>query len=515
MKLKLLCDAADIVCPAESEDLEISSIATDSRDVERGGMFICICGLHVDAHRFIPNAIASGASCILVQEEAEIDEKLLSGAVILRAKNTRRASACIYDAWYSFPSRRLKMIGVTGTNGKTTVTHILRHILECALYKCGLIGTVGCDSAGKHLDARSRNTLANMTTPDPPELYRMLSQMVADGVEYVLMEVTSHALALGKLEPIRFLAGIFINLTPEHLDFHKTMDAYADAKAELFSKSELSIILADSPYAERMKASAGGRVVTCTAADAFAEYKAEDVSLLGQNGVSYRLSFPKGSSHIKCSMAGSFAVPNSLVAAACALELGIGIGKIKDALRSIAGVKGRMERVRLGVEADFTVMIDYAHTPDALENLLRSVKNIKKIGDRIVLLFGCGGDRDHGKRPLMGQLASELADAVIVTSDNSRTEEPQTIISQILVGMDKRTPCTVITDREDAIRYAIQNARAGDWILLAGKGHEEYEIDRSGRKPFSEKQIVLDAFEKRRTKERSQATDVPQDGEET
>lgn len=497
MKLKILCDAAAIACPKPYESLEISSVADDSRDVVSGGLFICIRGSHTDAHDLIPQAVCAGASCIVIAQDAVIEEERLSDCVVLRTENTRRACACMYDAWYGFPSRNLKIIGITGTNGKTSVTHLLRRILECALHKCGLIGTVGCDSDGRYLDGSTRNSLANMTTPDPRELYRMLAEMCSDGVEYVLMEVTSHALTYAKTAPIRFCAAIFTNLTPEHLDFHKTMEAYADAKAQLFAQSRLAVLFADSPYAEQMHAHAAGKTVWCTVSGNRGDYCAEQVTAKGENGIAYRLKFVNGSAVIRCPIAGRFTAVNSLLAAACALELGIGIGCVQDALRSIAGIKGRMERVRLGGPADFTVMIDYAHTPDALENLLRSVREIKKNEERIVLVFGCGGDRDRSKRPLMGRLAGSMADEVIVTSDNSRTEDPQVIISQILEGMSANAPCTVIADRSEAIRHAILNAKAGDWILLAGKGHEEYEIGPNGRQAFSETDTVQKAFAER------------------
>ncbi len=494
MKLKCLCEAAGLADLTKNcEDREISSLAIDSRKVSVGGMFICIRGLHTDGHAYIADAIAAGAVCILTEQGSEHEE--IPNVIFLQAPNTRRACASLYHAWYASPADRLKIIGVTGTNGKTTVTHMLRHILESSLHRCGLIGTVGCESAGRHLENRPSDALANMTTPDPPELYRMLREMADDGVEYVLMEVTSHALALGKLEPIRFSAAIFTNLTPEHLDFHKTMEAYADAKAELFTKSALSVISADSPFADRMIRSSVGRVVTCSTGATPADYHAEELQTRGEDGVCYRLCSDTFNLRIQCPIPGSFTVSNSMQAAICALELGIGVGTVKDAIRSLMGVRGRMEKVRLGFGADFTVLIDYAHTPDALENLLRTAMGFRKTGGRLVLLFGCGGDRDKSKRAVMGTLASRLADAVIVTSDNSRSEDPISIIQDILEGIDPSKPYTVIPDRADAIRYAIENARSGDLILLAGKGHEEYEIDREGRKPFSEKEIVRAAFE--------------------
>ena len=494
MKLKFLCDAASIACPAAEEEREIASIETDSRYVETGAMFVCIRGLHTDGHTYIADAVSAGACCVLVEADAEVEP--IKGVVFLKTNNTRRAVSLLYDAWYGFPTQKLKMIGVTGTNGKTSVTHMLRSILEASLCRCGLIGTVGCESVGRHLAKSSRDPTANMTTPDPAELYRCLSEMVDDRVEYVLMEVTSHALALGKLEPIHFDAAIFTNLTPEHLDFHGTMEAYADAKAALFEKSKLSVINLDSPYANRMIAHASGKVVTCAVREN-ADYTAE-VLASSEAGMTYNVCSGSTRLRVSCPIPGSFTVMNSMQATICALELGFGATVIKDALASLTGVKGRMERVRLGLGADFTVLIDYAHTPDALENLLRTAKQMKKNGQRVVLLFGCGGDRDKSKRAVMGKIASDNADHVIVTSDNSRSEDPETIIEEILAGIDPQKPHTVIPDRTAAIWYAVRNAQRGDVILLAGKGHEEYEITHEGRSPFFEKEIVREAFASRR-----------------
>ncbi len=495
MKLNLLCNAVGISCPPMEGDREITAIVDNSKEVTEGCLFVAIKGLHTDSHTLIPDAVSAGAACIVTEEGACFER--ISGAVYLTVPSTRRALALLYHAWYGFPAKKLKIIGVTGTNGKTTVTHMLRSILESALCKCGLIGTVGCESAGRCLQTRSSNSLANMTTPDPAELYRILAEMAEDGVEYVLMEVTSHALALGKLEPIQFEAAIFTNLTPDHLDFHRSMDSYAEAKAMLFSKSKAAVINLDSPYAGRMMFGATGKLITCSAKGKNADYVAEEISLNEEKGVSYRIRSKNSHHLIQCPIPGKFTVLNSMQAAVCAMELGIGPIAVKDALASMRGVKGRMEPIKLGPGADFSVLIDYAHTPDALENLLRSAGEMKGQEGRIVLVFGCGGDRDRSKRPMMGYLASTLADFSIVTSDNSRSEEPLAIIEEILSGMDPEGAYIVIPHREDAIRFAVWNARRGDLILLAGKGHEEYEITREGRRAFSEKELTKAAFSER------------------
>ena len=501
MKLEVLCGAAKIACPETLAGDEVEEICTDSRAAAENSLFVCIKGLHHDSHEMIPDAVSRGAKWVVVQRGCEY--RAPQGVPVLVAEDTRRACSLLYNAFYGFPSERLKFIGVTGTNGKTSVTHLLRAILETSLCKCGLIGTVGCESAGRRLESRMSNRLANMTTPDPPELYRMLSEMVADGVEYVLMEATSHALALGKLEPIHFEAAIFTNLTPDHLDFHGTMEAYAQAKTELFRKSRLSVVNVDSPYANEMIHAAAGRVVTCSQRDSSADYTASDVQTIGQIGVSYALCSGYSRQSIQCGIPGAFTVMNSMEAAVCAKELGFGVAAIKDALASVGGVRGRMERLKLGPLADFSVIIDYAHTPDALEKLLLTAKQLCKAGERTVVVFGCGGDRDRSKRPLMGKIASRYADEVIVTSDNSRSEDPEAIIQEILAGIDPKASVRVIPDRATAIETTILTARAGDMILLAGKGHEEYEITKEGRKPFYERDIVARALAERARRRRT------------
>ena len=495
MNLETLCTAAGIFCPPEQKDFSVKGVFTDSRDVKADSLYICIPGLRQNGHDFIGQAAEQGARWILCQ--AGESYPILPGLTYLETKNTRRAASVIFDAFYGFPSRRMRFIGVTGTNGKTTVTHLLRSILESALFRCGLIGTVGCESAGRPLVNTMRDSTANMTTPDPPELYRMLAEMVKDGVEYVLMEVTSHALALGKLEPIRFDAAIFTNLTPDHLDFHKTMEAYAEAKGELFEKSALCVVNADSPWADYMISRSRGRVVTCSQKERKADYHAEGVLPTDREGATFQLVSNRFRLQLRCGIPGAFSVMNAMQAAVCARELGLGAAALRDGLASVAGVKGRMERLKLGSGADVSVILDYAHTPDALEKLLRTAKDLCTDGQHTVLVFGCGGDRDQTKRPLMGAVAERYADRVIVTSDNSRSEEPEEIIKAILSGMQRPQTARVIPDRADAIREAILGADPGDLILLAGKGHEEYEITKAGKFPFSERTIAMKAMQER------------------
>ncbi len=493
MKLFELCRVADIDCPAFAKDVEIMAICDDSRAVIPNSLFVCIKGFTADSHEKAGEAVQKGACAVLCQLGSTAD--VPDNIIVLYTKNTRRALAFLYHAWYGFPGEKLKLIGVTGTNGKTSVTHLLRIILESALYRCGLIGTVGCFSGERALERSIRDPLANMTTPDPHDLYRMLAEMVDDGVEYVLMEVTSHALFLEKTAPLSFTAAIFTNLTEDHLDLHGNMEHYAESKARLFQQSKLALINCDDPYTEFIKQASAGRTVTCTAQNAMADYSAKEITI-ASGGISYRLSTGSSNILIGCPIPGEFTVMNSLQAAACALELGISAATVKEGLASAHGISGRMERLRMGIAADFDVFIDYAHTPDALENLLSTAKKLCKKG-KLTLLFGCGGNRDRRKRPMMGRIAESLADRVILTSDNPRFEDPEEIIKEIKAGMTDLSHVTVIPNREAAIIYAVTHAEQGELILLAGKGHEQYEIIGNTRRPFNEKEIVYKALEQK------------------
>ena len=391
----------------------------------------------------------------------------------------------------------MKFIAVTGTNGKTSVTYILKSIFEAAGYKCGLIGTISCLSENRRLFSDKRDEFSNMTTPDPGELYRMLSEMVTDGVEYVFIEATSHALELDRLAPISFCCGIFTNLTVDHLDFHGNMDKYLSAKQKLFAVSDIAVINADSDYYNCIVESCIGRIATCSINKSDVRYYATEVMDQGDDGYLYTLIYDNNKIHISSKLNGEFNIMNTLEAAACALELGVPEKTVKVAIEKFNGVPGRLEKLKFTYDTDFTIYIDYAHTPDALENLLHAVNKIKKHNQRTVLLFGCGGDRDKSKRPLMGEIATRLADFVVITSDNSRNESRSLIISQIIEGVGDRKNYIVIEDRKKAIENTVANIQKNDIIILAGKGHEKYEINNFGRVPFDERKIVEDAIKRR------------------
>ncbi len=479
------------------EKTNIENIVTDSRCAENGSLMICIDGVRCDGNDYAADAVKGGAIAIVTEQAERLCRILPSDTIIIETDNARRACSYIYDKWYGEPSKRLKFIAVTGTNGKTSVTFMLKSIFESAFIKCGLIGTVRCYSDQKVLTYVNRDPSAAMTTPDPEQLYALLKDMADDGVEYVFLEATSHSLALEKLAPIRFEAAVFTNLTPDHLDFHKNMENYFSAKAKLFKHCRLAVINADDKYAARLKSelltSGECRIVTCSTNYNFSDYYASDTVNKGVNGCEYKLISRDMLMNIQCRIPGSFTVMNSLEAAAVAIEVGISPVTVHDALAAIVGIDGRMESVSLCPGANFSVFIDYAHTPDALENLLLTVRGFRQKGQRIVLLFGCGGDRDKSKRAVMGNIAARLADKVIVTSDNCRTESPEKIIDDILKGIGKDVSYTVVPDRKCAIEYAIKEAQCGDIILLAGKGHETYEITAEGKRAFNEKKIVSEA----------------------
>ena len=495
MKLYDLLSALETFSCTMPRDMQIHGIASDSRRVEKGDLFVCIRGLREDGHDYLRAAISAGAVAVVTEEgRGEIPE----GPVHITVPDTRAALARLYHAWYGYPGDRLRLIAVTGTNGKTSVSFMLRAIWEASLEPCGLIGTVACDSGGRRLQSSSVESLANMTTPDPQDLYRLLAEMARDGVRTVIMETTSHALALGKLDALHFDAAIFTNLTPEHLDFHGSMETYFDAKAKLFERCDLAILNGDDAWAMRLRERLRCAVRICSVRGGEADYIAEDIRDGGVEGISYRLHSKDAHMRISCRIPGAFTVMNSLQAAVLALESGKSPACIHDALRTLDGVQGRMERVRLPLGAEFSVFIDYAHTPDALENLLRAARGFCRSEQRLVVLFGCGGDRDRGKRPVMGALASELADYAVITSDNSREERTEEIIEAIVAGIKQtgRKNYTVLPDRREAIEYVLSHAQKGDVILLAGKGHETYEINRTGRHPFDERAIVQEIAER-------------------
>ncbi len=486
MKLETLLREAGFSPPNDIRvgQIEVTGISSDSRKVKKGELFVALRGLHYDGCGYIAEAFARGASFALC-------ERCVEGKNTMQVPDAREALARLHDAWYGHPAKGMSLIGVTGTNGKTSVTGMLFWILRRAGHHTGMIGTVESRMDDAVLDAGRPESCANMTTPDPADLYRLLREMRDMGAEYVVMEVTSHALAFKKVAPLHFKRAVFTNLTPDHLDLHGDMEAYFLEKRKLFDRCEQAVISTCGPYGRRLC-----EELECPF-DEVGEQSLSEVKHEGAQGVSFTLRSRYGTALcLRVPVPGRFTVENAALAAMTASSLSLGQAQICEALSTFSGVRGRMERIE-HKELDITVFLDYAHTPDALEKLLLTVRDFASPHARILLLFGCGGERDRTKRPEMGRVGSRLADLLVLTSDNCRNEEPQKILEDILRGVDKEKPYVVIKDRKQAIFYAVENARAGDILILAGKGHEEYEIRGNLRLPFSEREIVHAALLKK------------------
>lgn len=485
MRLGELCREAGIALSIPNMyDTEITGVSSDTRTLKKGDLFVALRGLHCDGTQFAAKALSLGACAVVA-------ERSLEGLETVVVPNAREALSYLLDAWYGHPTRDMKLIGITGTNGKTSSTLMLFHVLRATGHSVGLIGTLECRINEEIVTVKGQNTLANMTTPDPEQLYALLDEMRARGVSYVVMEVTSHALALGKVAPLHFTRAVFTNLTADHLDLHGDMETYFCEKQKLFLQCEAAVICRYHSYGARL-----WEMLECPLYDV-SQRTVKQVIKRGCEGVSYTLCLPGGEERrVAVPIPGQFSVENSALAAMCAYSLGISFDEIYAALASFPGVRGRMERVD-APGWDVSVFLDYAHTPDALFQLLYTVREFAENATHITVLFGCGGDRDRTKRPEMGRVASALADLCVITSDNCRGEDPKRIIEDILRGVDKEKPYVVIPDRREAIHYAIANARSGDIVLLAGKGHELYEIRGEERLPFSEREIVVEAMRQR------------------
>lgn len=477
MKLSALLEGIEFEAP-EGFDLgrEITEICYDSRKAAPGCAFLCISGTGSDGHNFVDMARRRDAA-VIIAEKPEVQ-----GDDVLHTANTRLALARMASNFYGNPARELHIIGVTGTNGKTTVTYLLKQVLEQAGHRVGLIGTIQNLIGEQVLES-------NYTTPEPLTLYKILRRMADAGCDYAVMEVSSHSLAQDRVGDIRFDVGIFTNLTQDHLDFHGTMENYMLAKAKLFSMCEKGVLNADDPAGRRI-AALGTAACTFFSAEGQGDVNAERIDLHAR-GVDFDLTGGGVSTHIHLGIPGRFSVYNALAVAAAAEAIGIPRETTAEGLAKAHGVKGRAEIVP-GPE-QFTILIDYAHTPDGLYNILTTVKGFAR--GRVVAVFGCGGDRDRTKRPKMGKIGVDNADFCVITSDNPRSEDPDAIIADILTGVEgTETPYVVVANRAEAIRYAIEHAEKDDVIVLAGKGHETYQILREGTIHFDEREVVAEVL---------------------
>lgn len=455
-------------------DIFIEGITNDSKKVEKGFAFVCLKGSKYDGHEFALSAVKKGASVI-------ISEKLLGLENEIVVEDTRKAYAEMSSNWFGNPSKSIKLIGVTGTNGKTYVTYMIKAILESKGCKTGVIGTIQNMVGDKAYQTDN-------TTPDAYEINKLFAKMRDEGCEYAVMEVSSHGLDQKRVWNLDFEVAAFTNLTQDHLDYHKTMEGYLEAKKKLFSMCKTAVINLDDRYAKDIIKDIDCNVVTYSIDDRTATFSANAVNLK-PNATEFEFVGDFTIKRMRIKTGGRFSVYNALCAAVCAKVLGFSVDEISDAMENMNGVKGRAEIYP--TEKDFSVIIDYAHTPDGLENILNTFKDLKR--GRLVCVFGCGGNRDTKKRPLMGAVAAKIADFVIVTSDNPRDEEPMKIINDVVVGVKKyKTPYVLIEDRKEAIKYAVQNAEKDDIIVLAGKGHENYQILADGKVHFDEREILSD-----------------------
>jgi UDP-N-acetylmuramoyl-L-alanyl-D-glutamate--2,6-diaminopimelate ligase len=484
-----VCDDSHVV---------VHGITHDSRQVKAGDLFVCLVGAAHDGHRHARHALATGAAALLAEEGglARAGVNVAAGTPVVTVPDTRKALPLAACALYGDASHRLIMVGVTGTNGKTTTTRMIASILRASGRKVGTIGTLGAEIDGRPIASEH-------TTPEADQLQALLAEMVESGAGAVVMEVSSHALAQHRTDGIAFSAGVFTNLTQDHLDFHETMDAYFSANARLFADyparwprpdgTEFVAAINASAWEGRYLATlCRGEVTTFTLGEDDAQLRADQVrarpdstefvAVHGSGAAEFRVP-------IRLPVGGAFQVGNALAAIAACLGLGIAWNHIARGLEELAPVPGRFESVPTG-EQGFSVVVDYAHTPDGLENLLRSARELEP--RRILLVFGCGGNRDRAKRPLMGGLAARLADVAVVTSDNPRDEDPGAIIGEILAGMSEGAGAEthVEPDRRKAIHLALASARAGDIVLIAGKGHEDYQIIGDRTLPFDDRQVV-------------------------
>ncbi len=476
MRLKELLEGIPVLSATADLGMEIPDVCYDSRAVKPGGLFVAMTGFAVDGHDFIEKALEAGAAAVLCQRAP-------GGEIpYVQVEDSRRALAVAGANFFGHPAGGMTMVGVTGTNGKTTTTYLLKAILEQAAgAKVGLIGT-NQNMIGREIIPTER------TTPESFEVQRLFAQMRDAGCTHVVMEVSSHALALDRVYGVHYRVGVFTNLTQDHLDFHGTMEEYCRAKALLFQNCGVGVVNADDPWTSRLMENSTCKTLTY-AEEAQADLRAEEI-VLEADHVSFTAAAQGRRVPVRVNIPGRFMVYNTLDVLGAALSLGISLEDSARVLAEVPPVKGRVEVVPTPGR-NYTVLIDYAHSPDGLENVLSSVKGFAK--GRTVAVFGCGGDRDKAKRPKMGAAAAKNADFLVVTTDNPRTEDPESIIAGILPGLEgSDTPYVVVTDRIEAIHWAMDHAEEGDVIVLCGKGHETYQEINHVKHHMDEREIVAD-----------------------
>ncbi len=487
MKLKNLVDGMDFELICGSLDVEITSLAIDSRRVFENTLFVCIEGFNVDGHKFIKSACKKGASAVLCSHDAEIP----NGVCGIKVCDTRKALAFISDKFFESPSKKFRLTGVTGTNGKTSSTYFIETILNYVGKKSAVIGTVETRIGGKRFDFEKAGIhIATSTTPDTIELNMLFDKMAKEKAEDVIMEVSSHSLELEKVDFCDFDIGIFTNLTQDHLDLHKTMENYCNAKARLFKMCKYGIINIDDEYSDQIIKNSTCEVTTFSI-DKKSDLQAVNIEYF-MDKVDFDVEISGEMYKFELHVPGRFSVYNALGAIGATLKMGISILDIQKGVSLIRGVPGRIQNVEN--DKGFNVIVDYAHTPDGLENIIKAVREFTK--GKVITVFGCGGDRDRKKRPIMGEISAKLSDFSVLTSDNPRSEEPSSILKEIEVGVAPITDDYIsVVDRKEAIFKAVAMAQKGDSVIIAGKGHEDYEIFADRTIHFDDLEVAKEALE--------------------
>lgn len=491
MKLReLLAQVSVISALPDHPALEqtVKSLSTNSHACQSGSLFLGMPGTRVDGGEFWPSALESGAIAALVTPQALANYPASSDVCVIAVEDIITACAQVAAAFYGYPAQQLTMVGVTGTNGKTTTTHLIEYFLLASGKATAILGTLYTRWPGFQQTAVH-------TTPFAAELQSQLAEAVKAGNQYGVMEVSSHALAQGRVKECPFAVAVFTNLTQDHLDFHETMEDYFAAKALLFDTQYLqgrAVVNQDDPYGKRLIAGLSkDQVWSYSVNDTTADFYTRDL-IYGATGVEGILVTPGGEVAFRSPLVGQFNLANLLAAIATGLALGLDLDRMVEVLPLFVAVPGRMERVQIKPDQDISVIVDYAHTPDSLENLLKAARPF--IPGKMICVFGCGGDRDRTKRPLMGKIAAELADIAVVTSDNPRTEDPEQILADVVAGIPASVEPLVIGDRATAIRHAIREAKAGDGVLIAGKGHEDYQILGTEKIHFDDREQAREAL---------------------
>ncbi len=459
-------------------DFAIEKIEYDSRKISSGDLFVAIEGYSDDGHNYIHSAIKKGAVAVVVQKDGDFPAKTK-----IIVPDAREALALLAVRFFGFPFKKLKIVGITGTNGKTTISYLIRSIFKQNQKKVGLIGTIAY-----WMDDKKKKAIN--TTPESLDLQRMFSQMLEEKVSTVVMEVSSHALTLHRVDGTQFDVAVFTNLNREHLDFHQTMDAYRHAKGLLFKKlkekGSCAVINMDDPNWRYFSQQTETKCLTYSLNDPNADFFTTNFICTPERSL-INMATPAGEIKLDFKLIGESNIYNALASVAAGFALQIDPDTIKSGLEAVDGVPGRMERIQAG--QDFNIWIDYGHTPHAFERLLKTAQKMTK--GRLLFLFGCGGDRDQGKRPMMGKVASQYADLIFLTEDNPRSEDPDVIVQQIMYGIEDKNKVQIIIDRKDGIKKALETARTGDTLVLAGKGHEDYQIIGDKKIHFSDKETVL------------------------